>query len=52
MEFGIDVCATLVLKRGKVIKFDWISLPDRRLMKGLIEGAGCKYLGILQADEI
>ena len=52
MEFGIDVCATLVLKRGKFIKFDWISLPDRRLMKGLIEGAGYKYLGILQADEI
>ena len=52
MEFGIDKCATLVLKRGKITKFDGISLPDGRCMKGLIKGAGYKYLGILQADQI
>ena len=52
MEFVIDKCATLVLKRGKIKKFDGISLPDVRVMKGLIEGAGYKYLGILQADQI
>ena len=52
MEFGIDKCATLILKRGKIAKFDGISLPDGRLMKGLIEGAGYKYLGILQVDQI
>ena len=52
MEFGIDNCATLVLKIGKIAKFDGISLPDGRVMKGLIEGAGYKYLGILQADQI
>ena len=40
MEFGIDKCDTLVLKRGKITKFDGISLPDGRCMKGLIEGAG------------
>ena len=52
MEFGIDKCATLVLKRGKVTKFDGISSPDGKKMKGLIEGAGNKYLGIIQADQI
>ena len=52
MESGIDKCATLVLKRGKITKFDGISLPDGRCMKGLIKGAGYKYLGILQADQI
>ena len=52
MEFGIDKCATLVLKRGKITKFDGISLPDGRVMKALIERAGYKYLGILQADQI
>ena len=52
MEFGIDICATLVLKRGKITKFDRISLPDGRVMKALIEGAGYKYLGTLQADQI
>ena len=52
MKFGIDKCATLVLKRGKIAKFDRISLPNGRFMKGLIEGAGYQYLGILQADQI
>ena len=44
MKFGIDKCATLVLKRGEITKFNGISLPDRRVMKALIEGAGYKYL--------
>ena len=52
MKFGMDKCAILVLKRGKITKFDGISLPDGRVMKALIEGAGYKYLGILQADQI
>ena len=52
MEFGIDKCAILVLKRGKITKFDGISLPDGRVIKGLIEGAGYKYMVILQADQI
>ena len=52
MEFGIDKCATLVLKRGKATKFDGILLPDGRFMKGLIERTGYKYLDILQADQI
>ena len=52
MKFGIDKCATLVLKRGKIKKFNGISLRDGRFMEGLIEGAGYKFLGILQADQI
>ena len=52
MEFCMDKCGTLVLKRGKMKNFDGISLPDARVMKGLIEGAGYKYLGILKADQI
>ena len=52
MEFGIDKCATLVLERGKITKFDGISSHDGRCMKRLIEGAGYKYLGIIQADQI
>ena len=27
-------------------------MPDGRVIEGLIEGAGYKYLGILQADQI
>ena len=52
IEFGIDKCAMLVLKRGKITKFDGVSLPDGKVMKGLIEGPGYKYLGIAQADQI
>ena len=33
MEFGIDKCAMLVLKRVEITKFDGISLPDGKLMK-------------------
>ena len=47
MEFDIDKCATLVLTRGKITKFDEILMVDGRVMKGLIEEAGYKYLGIL-----
>ena len=52
MGFRIDKCATLVLKRGKITKFDGISLCDGSLIKAFIEGAGYKYLGMLQADQI
>ena len=52
MEFGIDKCATLVLKRGKYTKFDVISLSDERIMEGLIEGPDYKYVGIIQPDHI
>ena len=52
IEFGIGKCATSVLERGKMTKFDGISLPDGKVMKGLIEGAGYKYLGIIQTDQI
>ena len=52
MEFGIEKCAILVLKRGKVIKSEGIKLPDNRKMRCLDENEEYKYLGILQADQI
>ena len=52
MEFGIDKCATLVLKGEKITKFDGISFPDGKVINGLIEGADYKYLGIIQTDQI
>ena len=51
-EFGINKYATLAVKTGKISKFNGILLPDRRVMKGLIDGAGYKYLGMLEADQI
>lgn len=53
MEFGISKCATLTMKRGKLMKSDGISLPDGNKIRSLDEeGAGYKYLGILETDTI
>ena len=53
-RFGNDIGMEFasVLKREKITKIDGISLPDGIFMKGLNEGAGYKYLGILQTDQI
>ena len=40
MLFGINNCATLDLEKGKITEFDEILLPDGRVMKRLIHGAG------------
>ena len=52
MEFGIEKCAILVLKRRKVVKSEGIKLPDNRKMRSLNANEEYKYLGILQADQI
>ena len=36
-NLSIDKCVTLVLKRGKIRKFDGISLLDGRFMKGILK---------------
>ena len=40
MLFGINNCATLDLEKRKITEFDEILLPDGRVMKRLIDGAG------------
>ena len=52
MEFGIVKCATIVLKRGKLVKSDGINLPDGKEMRSLNECDGYKYLGVTEADKI
>ena len=52
MEFGIEKCAVLVMKRGKVVKSKGIKLPDYKTIQGLNDGDSYKYLGILEADRI
>ena len=51
MEFDIDKCATIVLKRGKLVKSNGIKLPDGKEMKSLNEGDRYKYLGVTEADK-
>ena len=51
MQFGIDKCAMLVMKKGKIVNSDGIQLPNDKVIKSL-EGETYKYLGVLEADEV
>ena len=48
MEFGLPKCGVLIMKRGKVVKSEGISMPNGKIIKNIEEG-GCKYLAILEA---
>ena len=52
MQFGIDKCAMLVMKKGKIVKSDGIQLPSDKVIKSLEEGESYKYLGVLEPDEV
>jgi hypothetical protein len=51
MKFGLQKCATLVMKRGKKIEDEGIRMPDGQLIKDLGEEP-YKYLAILEADKM
>ena len=52
MEFGIEMCAMLVIKSGKWHITDGMELPNRDKIRTLGERESYKYLGILEADTI
>ena len=47
MEFGLKKCGVLLMKRGKIVRFDGITLLDGQIMRE-IEEEGYKYLGFLR----
>ena len=47
IELGLSKCGVLVLKKGKIVKQNGISLPNGDLMKEIDEH-GYKYLGIVE----
>ena len=51
MEFGIEKCAMLVMKKEKIVKSVGIELPDGKVIKSLQEDENYKYLRILEADK-
>ena len=51
MQCGINKCGVLVLKRGKVVQQNGISLPNGQI-KNDIDESGYKYLGIVEFDKI
>ena len=51
MEFGLKKCGVVTLKKGKLVKFDGIHLPNQEIMKQVDENE-YTYFGILGLDEI
>ena len=49
MVFGLDKCAVLILKKGKMLLTEGIELPDGKHMRE-VNLDGYKYLGVLQLD--
>ena len=52
MEFGIEKCAMLVIKKGKKEITEGIELPSQEKIRSLGEKENYKYLGILEADTV
>ena len=50
MKFGIEKCAVLVLRRGRLAQSEGIRLPDETTIRAIREIEGYKYLGVLEAD--
>ena len=51
MEFGLTKYGVLIIKRGKVVKSEGISMPNGKMIKN-IEVRGYKYLVILEANGV
>ena len=51
MEFGIEKCACISIKKGNVCKTSGIELPSGESVKTL-DNEGYKYLGVLQHSDI
>ena len=51
MAFGVSKYGMLVLKRGKVVKLNYLLLQDEQMMREIDE-RGSKYLSIMEMDKI
>ena len=51
MEFGLKKCGAVIPKKGKLVNFYGIHLPNQKIMKEVDEN-GYTYLGIIELHEI
>ena len=52
IKFWIDKGDMLMMKNMKIVKSDGIELPNEKVIRLLEERESCKYLGLLEADEL
>ena len=51
MEFGINKCAMLIMKRGRLTHSEGVTLPDNLQIRGMKEDDDrYKYLGVLEVE--
>ena len=50
MEFGLDKCATIKMKRGKLVEMERLPLAEGNKISSLEEDGEYKYLRILEED--
>ena len=51
MKFGLKKCGVVIVKKGKLVKFDGIHLPNQEIMK-VADEDGYMHLGVLELNEI
>ena len=51
MKFGLTKCGVVIVKKGKLVKFDGIHLPNQEIMK-VADEDGYMHLGVLELNEI
>ena len=51
MELGVNKFAHVTMKRGKIVNTGGIELTSGQTIEKLESDKGCKYLGILEADD-
>ena len=44
MEFGLDKCAILIMKKGKTVEAEGVKFPDERKIRSLKEDESYIYL--------
>jgi hypothetical protein len=52
MEFGLEKCAKITFKRGKLISSQNLAINNKRELQELQQGKKYKYLGIRENDGI
>jgi hypothetical protein len=52
MEFGLEKCAKIALKRGKLVHSQNLVIDVNREIQELEQGKTCKYLGIEESEGI
>jgi hypothetical protein len=52
MEFGLEKCAKITLKRGKLISSEHLVVDNKREIQELEQGKTYEYLGIVESEGI